>query len=72
MPKGRSHWKTQTALEYDYIRSWLAIDYPGDSFIEKKLQRTKYVQEYLKREKGIDLVIVFEPGKASFYPEYIP
>lgn len=64
--------KNKQLFEYDYIRSWLAIDYPGDSFIEKKLQRTKYVQEYLKREKGIDLVIVFEPGKASFYPEYIP
>jgi hypothetical protein len=64
--------KNKQLYEYDYIRSWLAIDYPGDSFIEKKLQRTKYVQEYLKREKGIDLVVVFEPGKASFYPEYIP
>jgi hypothetical protein len=58
--------------EYDYIRSWLAIDYPGDSFAEKKLLRLKYIQEYLKKEKGIDLVLVFEPGKASFYPEYIP
>jgi hypothetical protein len=64
--------KNKQLYEYDYIRSWLAIDYPGDSFIEKKLQRTKYVQEYLKREKGIDLVVVFEPGKASFYPEYLP
>jgi hypothetical protein len=64
--------KNKQLFEYDYIRSWLAIDYPGDSFLEKKLQRTKYVQEYLKREKGIDLVLVFEPGKASFYPEYLP
>jgi hypothetical protein len=64
--------KNKQLFEYDYIRSWLAIDYPGDSFIEKKLQRTKYVQEYLKREKGIDLIVVFEPGKASFYPEYLP
>jgi hypothetical protein len=64
--------KNKQLYEYDYIRSWLGIDYPGDSFIEKKLQRTKYVQDYLKREKGIDLVVVFEPGKASFYPEYIP
>lgn len=64
--------KNKQLYEYDYIRSWLAIDYPGDSFIEKKLQRTKYVQDYLKREKGIDLVVVLEPGKASFYPEYIP
>jgi hypothetical protein len=64
--------KNKQLFEYDYIRSWLAIDYPGDSFVEKKLQRTKYVQEFLKREKNIDLIIVFEPGKASFYPEYLP
>jgi hypothetical protein len=64
--------KNKQLYEYDYIRSWLGIDYPGDSFVEKKLQRTKYVQEYLKREKGIDLVVVFEPGKASYYPEDIP
>ncbi len=64
--------KNRQLFEYDYIRSWLAIDYPGDSFVGKKLQRLKYVQEYMKREKGINLVLVFEPGKASFYPEYIP
>jgi hypothetical protein len=64
--------KNKQLYEYDYIRSWLAIDYPGESFIEQKLNRTKYVQEYLKREKNIDLVVVFEPGKASFYPENIP
>jgi len=64
--------KKKQLFEYDYIRSWLALDYPGDSYVEKKLQRTKYIQDYLKREKCIDLVIVFEPGKASFYPEYIP
>lgn len=59
-------------FEYDYIRSWLALDYPGDPFLEKKMLRTKYVQEYLRREKGIDMIVVFEPGKASFYPEYLP
>jgi hypothetical protein len=64
--------KNNQLFEYDYIRSWLAIDYPGDSFLDKKLQRMKYVQEYLKREKNIDLVFVFEPGKASFYPKYLP
>ncbi len=64
--------KNGQLFEYDYIRSWLALDYPGDSFVEKKLTRAAYVKEFLKKEKNIDLVIVFEPGKASFYPEYIP
>ncbi|MBW6460852.1 MAG: hypothetical protein K0B08_09780 [Bacteroidales bacterium] len=64
--------KSGQLYEYDYIRAWLAIDYPGDAFVNRKLNRTRYVQEYLKREKGIDLVVVFEPGKASYYPEFIP
>lgn len=64
--------KNRQLYEYDYIRSWLGADYPGDSFIRKKLGRVRYVQEFLKREKGIDLIVVFEPGKASFYPEHIP
>jgi hypothetical protein len=64
--------KNKQLYEYDYIRSWLAIDYPGDSFVEEKLNRAKYVQEFLKREKNIDMIVLFEPGKASFYPEYIP
>lgn len=64
--------KDNQLFEYDYIRSWLALDYPGDYFAEKKFQRMKFIQEYLKREKNIDLIFVFEPGKASFYPEYLP
>jgi len=64
--------KNVQLYEYDYIRAWLAFDYPGDAFVTQKLNRTRYVQEYLKREKGIDLVVVFEPGKGSYYPEFIP
>jgi hypothetical protein len=70
--EGATIGKNRQLYEYDYIRSWLGIDNPGESFISKKLNRAKFVQDYLKREKDIDLVIVFEPGKASFYPEYIP
>ncbi|MBP6872799.1 MAG: hypothetical protein KBC43_12390 [Bacteroidales bacterium] len=70
--EGATVGKKGQLFEYDYIRSWLALDYPGDSFLEKKLQRARFVQDYLKREKGIDLVVVFEPGKASYYPEYLP
>jgi len=64
--EGATVGKHKQLYEYDYIRSWLAIDYPGDRFVQTKLQRLRYVQRYLKQEKGIDLVLVFEPGKASF------
>ncbi len=70
--EGATVGKNGQLFEYDYIRSWLGIDHPGEAFIRAKLNRAKFVQDHLKKEMNIDLVIVFEPGKASFYPEFIP
>ena len=64
--------KKDFIFEYDYIRAITGRDYVGYSFVDEKLRRLKYVQEYLKKTKNIDLVLVFMPGKASFYREYIP
>jgi hypothetical protein len=58
--------------EYDYIRAYAGGDFLGETNIDKRMRRVKFVQEYLKREHDIDFVVVFEPGKASVYPEYIP
>jgi len=64
--------KEDFIFEYDYIREITGRDFVGYDFIDEKLRRLKYVQEYLKKTKNIDLVLVFMPGKASFYREYIP
>jgi len=64
--------KKKMLFEYDYIRAYTGLDFVGYKFITKKLNRLKYIQEYLLKEKGIHLVLIFEPGKASFYPEFIP
>jgi hypothetical protein len=63
--------KKGVLFEEDYIR-----EYTGDFFIGKrtldiKLRRLKAVHDTLEKFHK-DLVIVFEPGKASFSPEYIP
>ncbi len=58
-------------FEKEYIRAYLGGDFIGNTEIEKKLRRFKYVAHKLK-EGNTDLVLVFEPGKASFYPELIP
>lgn len=63
--------KDNFLFEHDYIRAYLGGDYIGYTAIDKKLRRFKFLQEYLKL-KGKDLVLVFEPGKASLYPEKIP
>ncbi|MBE9492048.1 MAG: hypothetical protein IMY70_04125 [Bacteroidetes bacterium] len=64
--------KKRHMYEADYIRAYLGNDFVGKSIIDKKLGRFKFLQQHLKDEYDIDLILVFEPGKASFYPEYIP
>ena len=64
--------KSDCLYEEGYILDYTGRNFVGKDFINKQLQRTKAVQDYLKKEKNIDLIIVFEPGKASYFPEYIP
>lgn len=64
--------KNNCLYEEGYI-----LDYTGSAFLGKKfwdelLRRTKLVQDTLKKINNTDLIIVLNPGKASFYPEYIP
>lgn len=58
-------------FESDYIRAYFGEDFIGESIINKTIRELKFVQDYLKDSLDIDLVLVFEPGKASFYPEMI-
>lgn len=64
--------KNNFIFEYDYIREITGRAYVGYDFIDEKLRRLQYVQKYLKNNFNTDFVIVFIPGKASFYKEYIP
>ncbi|MCX6272401.1 MAG: hypothetical protein NTU44_14540 [Bacteroidetes bacterium] len=63
--------KDNNLFEKDYIRAYLGGDFIGELAVEKKLRRLKYLQELFKT-KGKNLILVFEPGKASFSPEFIP
>lgn len=64
--------KEKQLIEYDYIRAYDGGDFLGEANIDKRIRKLKFLQEYLKAEHDIDFILVFEPGKASFYPEYIP
>lgn len=63
--------KDDFLYEENYIRTYYGMDFIGKSKINTLTKQWKSVQDTLKR-KGIDLVVVFAPGKGSFYPEYIP
>lgn len=57
--------------EEDYIHEYTGRYFIGKKTLDLKVRRLKAVQEAL-RKQGVCLLPVIEPGKASFYPEYIP
>ncbi len=63
--------KQNYLYEQSYIDAYLGNDFVGDSIIQEKVRKLQYAQEKLQ-EKGKNLLVVFAPGKGSFYPEYIP
>nr|NQU90395.1 hypothetical protein [Bacteroidota bacterium] len=64
--------KDNMLYEFDYIRAYTGGDFIGKGTITKKMQRVKFLQEYLKSTFDIDFVLVYEPSKARYYPEFIP
>lgn len=54
-----------------YIDSYLGNDFLGEEFIQKQIKKLKAIKDTLGT-KNIDLVMVLAPGKASFYPEFLP
>ncbi len=74
------HQKTGTRLivgednylfEYNYIETYLGKDYEKTSILRKRVEELKRLQDILK-EKGIALIFLMSPSKASFYSEHIP
>lgn len=63
--------RQQCLYEEDYIHEYTGEFFIGATAIDKKLSRLRNVRDSL-RAHGVPLLLVFEPGKASFYPEYIP
>ena len=57
--------------EIKYLQAYAGIDFIGEDEVKSRFQKIKFIQDTLEK-KGIQLVLLFAPGKASFYPEYIP
>lgn len=58
-------------FEKSYIEAYYGRDFLGKDSIDGILNKVRYIQDTLKK-RGIDLVIMLNPGKASYYPEKIP
>jgi hypothetical protein len=57
--------------EENYIKAHFGQDFVGDEAIKAKVEKIKLISEELDK-KGKSFVLVFAPGKASFYPEFVP
>lgn len=64
---GRNH----ELFEEDYLKENTGLYFIGEEVWKRKAAQLKAVQDTLTR-LGKSLVVVFEPGKASFYPELAP
>ena len=58
--------------EYDYIRAWTGRDFIGEKLLDSRLRQFRFIQQHLKENFDIDLILVLEPGKASICEEDIP
>lgn len=63
--------KKNYLYEKAYINAYFGSDFIGNDSIKKKVQKLKEIELALKKS-NTDLIIVLAPGKASYYPEYIP
>lgn len=57
--------------ESEYIDAYFGRNFAGKEKLEEKYKKLKNIQDHLALQ-GILLEVVFAPGKASFYPEFIP
>lgn len=55
----------------DYIMAATGSDFIGLNAIQKKMRQVQKINEVLESQ-GKHLILLFAPGKGTYYPEYIP
>ena len=63
--------KEEYLYEDAYIKAHYGMDYRGAEKWDTIMNSLFSIEDYLYK-KGIEFVVVLAPGKASFYPEFIP
>ncbi len=54
-----------------FISSYYGKDFIGDSLIDEKIKKLRTVIDKME-EKNAKLFVILTPGKATYFPEYIP
>ena len=63
--------KDDYLFEEAYINDYYGINYIGKNEILRRVEKLEKISKVFKK-MGKKLLITFAPGKASFYPEFIP
>ncbi len=63
--------KKKYLYEYSYIDAYYGTDFLGTDTIHRMFMKLKALQDTLDKQ-GKTLLLVLAPGKATFFPEYIP
>tara|TARA_B100001287_G_scaffold119769_1_gene100893 strand:+ start:2124 stop:3281 length:1158 start_codon:yes stop_codon:yes gene_type:complete len=63
--------KDNYLFETPYIDEYMGKSYIGYDSIRSKIQKLEKLNDTLQK-KDIQLIVLLAPGKASFYPEFIP
>jgi len=58
-------------FELGYIRDYMGYSFIGQEKINDKLLEIRKIQNELKQD-DVNLIVAFAPGKASYFPEYLP
>ena len=57
--------------EKNYLKAYLGTDYIGEEAINTQVSKLRQLQDTLKKLNK-DILMIIAPGKASFFPEYLP
>lgn len=57
--------------ETNYIKAYYGQDFIGDSLIQERTRKLKFIQDTLNKQ-GRHILVALTPGKGTFFPEYFP
>jgi hypothetical protein len=63
--------KEDYLYEEHYINAFFGLDFIGIDSISAKLSKVKAIQDTLEK-LGKSLMVIYAPGKGTFYPQYFP
>lgn len=62
--------KNTYLFERDYINSWFGADYWGADSLGKACGKLKLIEQAMAKQNK-HFIVVFAPGKASYFPEFL-